>query len=88
MGMCVQMYVILYQCVYVRTYIHVYVLDPVRLRLRHLCRVELCSFIVRCPTVGASVYCAHISSLFLTNIRKDINLVMYGFGWGDLVQVK
>ena len=35
---------------------------PVTLRLRHLYQVEFCSFIVRYPTVGASVYCGHISS--------------------------
>ena len=48
------MYVLLYECGYIR--------DPVRLRLRHLYQVELCSFIVRYPTVGASMYCGHISS--------------------------
>ena len=42
-----------------------YVRDPVRLRLRHLYQVEFCSFIVRYPTAGASVYCGHISSLVL-----------------------
>ena len=36
--------------------------DPVRLRLRHLYQVEFCSFIVRYPTAGASVYCEHISN--------------------------
>ena len=54
--MCIRMYVLLYKCVYVRTY------DPVRLRLRHLYQVEFCSFIVRYLTAGASVYCGHISS--------------------------
>ena len=45
-------------------YLHTYVRgDPVRLRLRHLYQVEFCSFIVRYPTAGASVYCGHISSL-------------------------
>ena len=39
------------------TYVHMYVRDPVRLRLRHLYQVEFCSFIVRYPTAGASVYC-------------------------------
>ena len=39
-----------------------YVRDPVRLRLRHLYQVEFCSFIVRYPTVGASMYCGHISN--------------------------
>ena len=43
-----------------------YVRDPVRLGLRHLYQVEFCSFIVRNPTAGASVYCGHISSF----IRK------------------
>ena len=51
------MYVLLYKCVYVRTYIR----DPVRLRLRHLYQVEFCSFIVGYPTAGASVYGGHIS---------------------------
>ena len=46
--------------VYIRT-LH----DPVRLRLRHLYQVEFCSFIVRYPTAGASVYCGHSSSLKL-----------------------
>ena len=50
------MYALLYKCVYV--------CDPVRLRLRHLYQVEFCSFIVRYPTAGASVYCGHISSCF------------------------
>ena len=67
-GMCAQMYVFLYECVYIHTYIytyvHTYVRDPVRLRLRHLYEVEFCSFIVRYPTAGASVYCGHISSYF------------------------
>ena len=36
MGTCVQIYVLLYECVYV----HTYVLDPVRLRLRHLYEVK------------------------------------------------
>ena len=57
-GKCVRMYVLLYECVYVHRYVHV----PVRLRLRHLYQVEFCSFIVRYPTAGASVYCGHISS--------------------------
>ena len=30
----------LYECVYVRTYVHTYICDPVRLRLRHLYQVE------------------------------------------------
>ena len=52
-------------CTYVLTYVH----DPVRLRLRHLYQVEFCSFIVRYPTVGASVYCGHISGfLFLPRV--------------------
>ena len=50
--MCIWMYVLLYVC----TYVH----DPVRLGLRHLYQVEFCSFIVRYPTAGASVYCEHI----------------------------
>ena len=41
----------------VRTYVHTYVRDPVRLGLRHLYQVEFCSFIVRYPTAGASFYC-------------------------------
>ena len=45
-------------CIYICTYIR----DPVRLRLRHLYHVEFCRFIVRYSTVGASVYCEHISS--------------------------
>ena len=57
-GTCVQMYVLLYECVYVCTYVH----DPVRLGFRHLYQVEFCSFIVRYPTAGASVYYGHISS--------------------------
>ena len=47
-------------------YIHTYIHDPIRLRLRHLYQVEFCSFTVRYPTAGASVYCGHISSLILT----------------------
>ena len=47
--------------------IHTYVRDPVRLGLRHLYQVEFCSFIVRYPTAGASVYCGHISSFFTKN---------------------
>ena len=39
--------------------------DPVRLRLKHLYQVEFCSFVVRYPTAGASMYCGHISSLVL-----------------------
>ena len=39
--------------------------DPVRLRLRHLYQVEFCSFIVRYPTAGASVYCGHIFSSYI-----------------------
>ena len=44
-------------------YIRTYVCDPVRLWLRHLYQVEICSFIVRFPTAEASVYCGHIFSL-------------------------
>ena len=51
-GTCVRMYVLWYKCVR----------DPVRLRLRHLYQVEFCSFIVRYPTAGASMYCGHVSS--------------------------
>ena len=47
-------------CKYI--HVHTYVRDPVRLRLRHLYQVEFCSFIVRYPTAGASVYCEHVSS--------------------------
>ena len=43
-------------------YVHTYIRDPVKLRLRHLYQVEFCSFMVRYPTAGASVYCGHISS--------------------------
>ena len=56
------MYVLLYECVYVHEYM--YLRDPVRLRLRLLYQVEFCSFIVRYPTAGASVYYGHISSFF------------------------
>ena len=48
----------------IHTYVLKYVCDPVKLRLRHLYQVEFCSFIVRYPTAGASVYCGHISSFF------------------------
>ena len=54
------MYVRLYEWLYVHTYVR----NPVTLRLRHLYQVEFCSFIVRYPTAGASVYCGHISSFF------------------------
>ena len=47
-------------------YIHTYICDPVRLWLRHLYQVEFCSFVVRYPTAGASVYCGHISSFFIS----------------------
>ena len=48
-------------------YVRTYVRDPVR--LKHLYQVEFCSFIVRYPTVGASVYCGHISSfIFISRI--------------------
>ena len=49
----------------VRPSVRMCVHDPVRLRLRHLYQVEFCSFIVRYPIVGASVYCGHISSSIL-----------------------
>ena len=45
---------------FVQMCLHTYVRDPVRLRLRHLYQVEFCSFMVRYPTMGASVYCGHI----------------------------
>ena len=48
----------------VRMWVHTYIHDPVRLRLRHLYQVKFCSFIVRYPTTGAFVYCGHIPSLF------------------------
>ena len=57
-GTCVQMYVYLYECMYVP--------DPIRLRLRHFHQAEFCNFIVRYPTAGASMYCGHISS-FIPN---------------------
>ena len=50
--MCVKMYAFLYECVYVRMYVHTYVCDPVKLRLRHFYQVEFCSFIVRYPQWG------------------------------------
>ena len=49
----------------VQMYIHTYIRDPIRLRLRHLYQVEFCSFIVRYPTAGASVYSGRISSFVL-----------------------
>ena len=50
-------------CTYVCMYVcDMYIYDPVRPRLRHLYQIEFCSFIVRYPTAGASVYCGHISS--------------------------
>ena len=56
--------------------VRMYVRDPVRLGLRHLYQVEFCSFIVRYPTVGVSVYCGHISS-FSEKIRlDDVNLLL------------
>ena len=45
-------------------YVCKYVRDPIRLRLRHLYQVEFCSFIVRYPTAGASLYHGHISIFF------------------------
>ena len=44
----------------VHTYVRAYVRVSVRLKLRHLYHVEFCSFIVRYPTAGGSVYCGHI----------------------------
>ena len=65
-------YVRTWVCAYVRTNVRqsvqmcvctcTYIRDPVRLRLRHLYLVEFCSFIVRYPTAGTSMYCGHISS--------------------------
>ena len=46
----------------VRMCVRTCVRDPVRFMLRHLYQVEFCSFIVRYPTAGASVYCGHISN--------------------------
>ena len=60
MHTCVQMYVLLYECMYM--YVHIYICDPVRLMLRHLYQIEFCSFIARYLTAGASMYCGHISS--------------------------
>ena len=54
-----------YECMSVCTNVCTYIRDPVRLRLRYLYQVEVCSFIVRYPTAGASVYRGHISSFFL-----------------------
>ena len=53
---------------YVCTRTYRYIRDPVRLRLRHLYQVEFCSFIVGYFTLGASVYCGHISSFLIGNI--------------------
>ena len=50
-----------------------YTRDPVRFRLRHLYQVEFCSFIVRYPTAGASVYCGHISSLLCFIVIPVLN---------------
>ena len=80
MRMCILMYVLLYECVYVCTYVHTYVRDPVRLGLRHLYLVEFCSFLVRYPTAGASVYCGHISSFikkYFVLFFTDIKLLMF-----------
>ena len=49
-----------------RKNIHIYVRDPVRLRLRHLYQVEFCSFIVRYLTAGASLYCGLISRCYFS----------------------
>ena len=59
------MWVRAYKCTSVCTNVCTYLLDPVRLRLRQKYQVEFCSFIVRYPTAGASLYCGHISSFFL-----------------------
>ena len=56
----------------VHTYVRAYVRDSVGLRLRHLYHVEFCSFIVRYPTAGASVYCGHIFS-FILYLNFDIS---------------
>ena len=50
-----------YECTFFCRNVCMYVRDPVRLRLRLLYQVEFCSFIVRYPIAGASVYCGHIS---------------------------
>ena len=57
-----------------------YVCDPVRLRFRHLYQVEFCSFIVRYPTAGASVYCGHISSCFFF-IFENLAVNLTGHVW-------
>ena len=83
-------------CVWMYVYVYVHVRDPVRLRLRHLYQVEFCSFIVRYPTAGASVYCGHISSyffcfftfipvplssLFLSFISSTVSSISFPFFW-------
>ena len=50
--------------------VRTYICDPVRLRLRHLYLVEFCSFIVGYPTMGASMYCGHISSSYCLDLVK------------------
>ena len=61
----------------VRMFVRTYVRDPVRLRLRHLHQVELCSFIVRYPTAGAAVYCGHIS---ISNFKSPITNIFVKCG--------
>ena len=83
--MCVRMYIFLYECVYVRTYVRVptYIHDPVRLRLRHLYQVEFCSFKARYSTVGATVYCGHISSFLFHHRDGSIEYLQPMFSWGN-----
>ena len=63
-GGYVRMYVLLYECVYIRTYVR----DPVRLRLRHLYQVEFCSFIVRYREHQCTVYTLLVLVLSLFQI--------------------
>ena len=65
------MWVRAYECMSLCTNVCMYLCDPVRLRLRHLYQVEFCSFIVRYPTGGASVYCGHISSSCLLSSKTS-----------------
>ena len=67
--MCVRTYLSM------RMYVHTYVRDPVRLRLRHLYHLY--------PTAGASVYCRHISSYhyysdyFSDKIRLEMSSLIF-----------
>ena len=54
-------------CSSVRMCVRMYVRDPIR----HLYQVEFCSFIVRYPTAGASMYCVHISSSFRSIVLRE-----------------